>query len=768
MKNGLFKTILAGLLSTLLLIQPALADGISGGISSGGGGSFSGAEFDSVTGANTTQGQWLNRTGSGTYSSQAAYSVMGTCFLTDYDPAFFTKGQTAQGTSLQNFLLDCQKKAIAGGATTFASLHKNSCFKAVTTGTTFGINISTPIVIPRYVCFDPTSTSWVRDGSSGTATANWDGDTTTQQLSNIYQPLFIFPPQGMLTGDLVINLNRVGTDRGSGVFYGRTWRVKSMSIAAGGSGFSGGESCSMLNGDPTVPAAKATFTCASASGGACTSITFSPTRWATQTGQYLLPPVLQKKQYAIANGWNGSDSFHPQIFDNDTNKNYKTSCSGSGTGLTVSPTWWADWESGSTIYDGAFGNFTPATGYLKSIVAVQSTNSSSGTYGPTYGVWISAFDVDFDFIQTGFARFGTILYGADIRGGTINDVGSYAGLKVASGGSIHVDKYIGDTSTDHYLEIDKVGNLSLKGAFLNTGSSITGAAAILVGSDSGFSGSSSQVHNMDLDFHMENGGSTSGIPAIDCKYMRNSSVKLTVSNINSSGSANSYQNNKFANLNTNCEASNVFTGSIDNVSGSLFSGTDLGVGVNVWDGSLKAFTMDSGTYRIVGSGAPTNGGSGTGVNKAGKGSLYIDKTNGSFYMNTNTAASPTWASVAGSGSKFAFQVMGTITVSNDKTNWAIASSNGTLTKAFAVAKTGPTGADLIFDIKKSTDNGSTFTSIWNSTPANRIKIAASSSAGSQTSFDSPTFNAGDIFRIDVIQIGSSAAGADATVTLNAN
>lgn len=51
---------------------------------------------------------------------------------------------------------------------------------------------------------------------------------------------------------------------------------------------------------------------------------------------------------------------------------------------------------------------------------------------------------------------------------------------------------------------------------------------------------------------------------------------------------------------------------------------------------------ENGVMTLSGSGAPTDGTSGTGVSIAGPGSLYI-RTNGQIYINTNTLASPTWA-----------------------------------------------------------------------------------------------------------------------------
>ncbi len=47
-------------------------------------------------------------------------------------------------------------------------------------------------------------------------------------------------------------------------------------------------------------------------------------------------------------------------------------------------------------------------------------------------------------------------------------------------------------------------------------------------------------------------------------------------------------------------------------------------------------------WTVCGSGAPTNGTSGTGAGLCGPGSEYRDYTNANFYINANTKASPTW------------------------------------------------------------------------------------------------------------------------------
>lgn len=48
---------------------------------------------------------------------------------------------------------------------------------------------------------------------------------------------------------------------------------------------------------------------------------------------------------------------------------------------------------------------------------------------------------------------------------------------------------------------------------------------------------------------------------------------------------------------------------------------------------------------LTGAAAPTDGGAGTGQGFAGPGSLYVDTAGAKLYINTNTAASPTWTVV---------------------------------------------------------------------------------------------------------------------------
>ena len=102
------------------------------------------------------------------------------------------------------------------------------------------------------------------------------------------------------------------------------------------------------------------------------------------------------------------------------------------------------------------------------------------------------------------------------------------------------------------------------------------------------------------------------------------------------------------------------TATFDNVAaGSLWSSQDVGVtglagsiwtggtapagGVRVWDGTAKGWAGVAGTYELYGTAAPT---ATTGANKAGTGSRYLRTASpGGLYVNTGTAASPTWTQV---------------------------------------------------------------------------------------------------------------------------
>jgi hypothetical protein len=107
-----------------------------------------------------------------------------------------------------------------------------------------------------------------------------------------------------------------------------------------------------------------------------------------------------------------------------------------------------------------------------------------------------------------------------------------------------------------------------------------------------------------------------------------------------------------------------------------------------------------------------------------------------------------------------------ITQGNDKAAWAIMDQARTMSKVYACAKTAPTGTPtLVFDILYSTDNGTTFNSLWPTNQNNRPSIASGSKFSTTTSFDTTTIPAGALVRIDVVSVGNTIAGQDVTVQL---
>lgn len=112
-----------------------------------------------------------------------------------------------------------------------------------------------------------------------------------------------------------------------------------------------------------------------------------------------------------------------------------------------------------------------------------------------------------------------------------------------------------------------------------------------------------------------------------------------------------------------------------------------------------------------------------------------------------------------------FTVTGTVTTGTSVAPLLLSTGSLTISKVYVNVKTAPTGQVLKIDIDKSDDNGSNWTSIWNTTPANRAEIAAGSTAGTETSFDTTALTEGDLLRLNIDQVGSTVAGADLTVTV---
>lgn len=98
------------------------------------------------------------------------------------------------------------------------------------------------------------------------------------------------------------------------------------------------------------------------------------------------------------------------------------------------------------------------------------------------------------------------------------------------------------------------------------------------------------------------------------------------------------------------------------------------------------------------------------------------------------------------------------TTGTDKTNTIVAPFDGTIVKWQIVAKTGPSGADLICDI--NINAGTIFAG-----SGDQPTITDGGTSGSGNTFSNSSFLAGDLFTVDIDQVGSSVAGQDITLQL---
>ena len=106
-----------------------------------------------------------------------------------------------------------------------------------------------------------------------------------------------------------------------------------------------------------------------------------------------------------------------------------------------------------------------------------------------------------------------------------------------------------------------------------------------------------------------------------------------------------------------------------------------------------------------------------------------------------------------------FQVYGDLTTGEK--DYIIPNAMGrsvTISKVYLIAKTGPTGADVIVDIHKS---GTTIFT----TQSNRPVIAAGATSGYTTTIEVPTWADGEYLTVCIDQIGSTIAGANVTVVI---
>lgn len=104
-----------------------------------------------------------------------------------------------------------------------------------------------------------------------------------------------------------------------------------------------------------------------------------------------------------------------------------------------------------------------------------------------------------------------------------------------------------------------------------------------------------------------------------------------------------------------------------------------------------------------------------------------------------------------------FSIPASLTTGTGRMRWYVPATT-TISNVIASVGTAPTGASIVFDVNK---NGTTIFT----TQANRPTIAAGTFVDLNSVPDVLTLNAGDYLTVDIDQVGSSVAGAEAVVRI---
>lgn len=130
-----------------------------------------------------------------------------------------------------------------------------------------------------------------------------------------------------------------------------------------------------------------------------------------------------------------------------------------------------------------------------------------------------------------------------------------------------------------------------------------------------------------------------------------------------------------------------------------------------------------------------------------------------------------WAVASGFPYDLNFSVSGTLSVANDVSPWVILPANQIKGLVIsAVCKTAPVGADLQFDIKYNVavDSGGTWITVATVNNGGVFAIANTQHASGLFAPTVVNYSAGFAFRLDILQVGVSVAGADLKVTMLCN
>lgn len=529
--------------------------------------------------------------------------------------------------SLQNFLLWCQLQAykLKGSA-----LDDQAQRIFVTAYLPRGFYyVSSPIIVPENVNIKGDGLI-IRNGSAGTITSFYTGNTASEALANLYMPTVIIVPRAHAETANIYS-NNDGVHLGSGMFVGKNWSILSVAVGATGSGYLVNDVLTLAQPSlsPYIPAT-ATVSSINGSGGII-GISI------TAVGAYALPPVLQAQQWTAANGFS--------VFDGSGN--FLTT-GGHGTGATLAATWSPDWSNGNDNYYMGYGGLITDT-VLGHIRLMHIPTTTDATYGPAIALRVYGLNYTIEDVEAqGGKNCFDFTNGADVRANILNSVDSSNPIVCTSSSSIVCKNCVLDTPSGSVI-IDNSTGIVLSGRIFNRAVQNfpgTPPATFELGQ---FSSGSQFNLSIDLDFICTLAGagnsnpSLAGCAALAIAYTGGSSkINLNITNSTVGYSGNPPIINSFATFGTSVDSTVELTGSIDLTTGALFSGTNPGCAIRIWDSFVGGWAQNNGTYDFISSGAPTSGSSGTGVLKAGPGSYYTDYTNTNTYINTNTAASPTW------------------------------------------------------------------------------------------------------------------------------
>lgn len=163
-----------------------------------------------------------------------------------------------------------------------------------------------------------------------------------------------------------------------------------------------------------------------------------------------------------------------------------------------------------------------------------------------------------------------------------------------------------------------------------------------------------------------------------------------------------------------------------------------------------AFNIKNNVWDVAGSGAPTNGTSGTGASVCGIGSRYTDFAAGIIYINTNTLASPTWSAIGlASGALTPTSILATGSIRTSGPTAGIGYATGAggavtqgTSRTTTVVSDTPTGAITLFTAAGST-TPATFTVTCAACAATDIPIVVQKSGT-------------DLYTISVTQVAAGS------------